>query len=237
MKQQAQTGVEIYRITLDFIGKIMLPSTVLIIAINYNDVIEASLEGLKLSKFESPFVTAQFSEIVNDVSTTETGSPEEKLIIKKIETQEAVVKAQIDSGQRTPIPTPGIIAASQPSVDAALPLILWRQQIPSTWIKPNDIFGRTYFAAVNDGLYIWSTRLDAKTKRAEFTITTSPLSHTSGEIIATGIWLKDKGAYEFLFQGNIYRLNLHSVKKADNFPSHAAYISVDRKNIPTAMNN
>ena len=58
MKQQSQTGVEIYRITLDFIGNIMLPSTVLIIAINYSDIIEASLEGLKLSKFESPFVTA-----------------------------------------------------------------------------------------------------------------------------------------------------------------------------------
>jgi len=103
----------------------------------------------------------------------------------------------------------------------------WKPVLGVSWVKPNDILGRTYFLDVNHELYIWPVSLNNNSKRAMFIINTSPKSRKSGEIIADNIWISEGDNHEFTFNRKTYRINLVDIRRAGKIPSNAAFVSVD----------
>jgi hypothetical protein len=113
------------------------------------------------------------------------------------------------------------------------------QQIPSTpewktildvsWVKPNDLFGRTYYLSVKDKFYVWPIEIDADNKRAMFTVNTSLKSRKSGIAIIDNVWISEGQSHEFEFESEKYKLNLVDIRNAGKIPSKATYVTVEQK--------
>ncbi len=229
MSDHANTVVEVYKATLEFMGKLAVPAAILIVVVMFHQDISKTLEGLRLTKVETPLGSAQFEKIVEDLASAVPGSAEEKRVIRRIETQEDLVKAEIEGGLRQQIPVQGVAVPQGADSMIPKPDASWKTVMGVSWVKPNDLFGRTYFLDVYNQIYIWPIRLDANSKRAMFVINTSNQSSSSGKLIAKDIWVDVGSNYVFEYGGETYRLNLIEIKNAGSIPSNAAYISVDKK--------
>lgn len=220
--------VEIYKASLDFLGKLAVPGAILILALSFLEDLSKTFDGLRLSKLETPLGSAQFEEIIEELASTEPNSAAETKVIRKIEAQEELVRAEIEGGLRNQIPVAGISLPASSAIRAPQPDSPWTVALGTSWVKPNDLFGRTYFLNVENEFYLWPLRLDANTKQAIFTISHPVKPGAKGQTIAENIWIDEGDSYQFKYKNRTYRINLLSIKRPA-IPSNAAYISVDVK--------
>ena len=144
---------------------------------------------------------------------------------KKIEVAEEVARIAIESGKKQEIP---VEAISAPAIKENNKKD-WTNILGISWVKPNDLFGRTYFLAAKNGIYIWPTFIDKENKRVRFIVNNSRESRAEGSRYVDEVWISIGESHEFIVASKTYRLNLINIKKAGKLPSDAAYISVDEK--------
>lgn len=222
--------VEIYKATLEFLGKIFVPAVILVAALAYREEVGKALEGLKLSKVDTPLFSAEFAaEVLDGLANPDPDSEERRSALRKIETGVEVVRAELDAGTRREIPTQGIPASESSDIKTPSPGPEWETVLGISWVKPNDLFGRTYFLSAGDGLYVWPTDIDSEGNRAEILVNTSSSSRRDGNTILQPTWIQEGKDQVFDYSGRQYRLNLIDIRNAGKIPSQAAFISVDRR--------
>lgn len=105
--------------------------------------------------------SARFEEIVEDLASDEHDSDEEEQVIRKIEAQQELVRAEIESGLRRQIPVEGVLLPKNSGTKDLQADSSWITVRDTSWVKPNDLFGRTYFLKIDTGLTIWPVKIRA----------------------------------------------------------------------------
>jgi len=92
----SNTFVEIYKSTLEFLGKVFVPVVVLIFIFQYreqlSETISKTFEGRRVSAVETLFGSLAFEDISEELATADPGSEQEGRALRKIETGEELVK-------------------------------------------------------------------------------------------------------------------------------------------------
>lgn len=225
----ASTFVEVYKATLNFFGAISIPLTLLVVCLVYRTEISNAMAGMKVSEVKTPLGDISFANnIAEDLVSTAPDSVEHENVLQKIELKEESMRAAIDTGlqNETPVAAVEVIV---PGLEKAKVGPGWQSVLGISWVKPTDIFGRTYYLDVANTLFVWPLELDKEAKRAKFVINTSAQSRNQGKLVLEQQWLSEGKSVEFSYKNQTYRLNLLDIRKAGKFPSDAAFISVDLK--------
>jgi hypothetical protein len=156
-----------------------------------------------------------------EVRETDLSNPIDLKIIEKIE---SVEKNASNQQTEQPLTVAGESAPPETSNKGN-----WESLLGISWVKPNDLFGRTYFLSVENRMYVWPIEIDAENNRAKFVVNTSFKSRKSGNQIVDHVWVIVGDSYEFEFADENYKLNLVDIKNAGKIPSRATFISVDKK--------
>jgi hypothetical protein len=228
-QQNTSTFVEIYKATLNFLGQISIPLSLLVICLVYRTEISTAMAGMKVSKVKTPLGDISFANnIAEDLVSTAPDSVEHENVLQKIELKEESMRAAIDTGLQKETPV-AAVEVTEPGLEKAQAEPGWQSVLGISWVKPTDIFGRTYYLDVDNTLFVWPLELDKQAKRAKFVINTSAQSRNKGSLVLEQQWLSEGKYVEFSYKKQTYRLNLLDIRKAGKFPSDAAYISVDVK--------
>ncbi len=217
----ASPRVEIYKATLSFISSLAMPMLLVFLFVSYKGELDNALGGMKLSKIDTPFGSADF--IASALVKAKPGSNEEQQLHQAIEIKEDAVAAAIVQGKQTAIPTEG--KPVQLSDDNLSRGADWQPAMAPRWVKPNDIYGRTYYLSLAPGLYLWPLAIEAQSNSVQYRISTSSTDNTQGELVSQS-WITVADTQEFDFRGNHYRLRLESIIKAGKIPSDAAVFSL-----------
>ncbi|KJY87860.1 hypothetical protein CWB89_02725 [Pseudoalteromonas piscicida] len=224
----------VYKATLEFLGKLAAPAVVLVIAWQFHSDISDALKNQKIRKLETIWGSAEFEEIQKIVKTVKNAPPESKEeadAIRNVEVKEEVVRAELDAGLRMEIPTSGQPKAENEEINAPPTPQNWEVVLGISWVKPNDLFGRTYFLSVEGKMNVWPVEIDEQNKRTLFLINSSTKSRDSGTQYLKPTWVVEGESAKFEGPDKAhYRLVLVDIRNAGKIPSKAAYIQVEKLN-------